>query len=852
MDFSMEEEGMDSLFEGMVLFNPSSSSSESVDLPPPPSPSPSPSPPLEQPPSSTSSPLDENLFSDLTLITPSQDTLQKQLEPSSITRQVSRKKKKKASIKIGYARDTSSSSFSLPDESGIQEKGDLEDAQVEIPSKVPLFDSESKENSDLEDAQVEIPSKVPLFDSEIKEKSDLEDAQVEIPASMPITEAEVLERNNFEDTDVDVGTTSGNYTEDKLEEIRCTISDKLEGIRAMAVSVSATRKELAKKRRKAVESVSLASLKYKELERELEEACEAEDFEKAEREVFELQIAAEGEAVSLLEQFAKPRLNPNGQNRGLPMQEAARGVRLPLQGCEISRVNQVRGKGRGNQRPVQRWVDGDRNFWEQLIPRNARQENRGQFVKHLSCLRLKTWLPRLNMHCVLNECFHLDAADDGNLVLKNAEEVSLKETTEWLSSVEALEVKKMELEIESHLTNGARLGLNDSIELVIEDDRREQDLLCKKQDILKEELEILLALVRQKEAEIVENDSHVQVVEKRISDAISGFHDTQSNIDTKCHDLQSALAWLGSESKALSNKKKEIDDFLSQVEKRGGELKQLANVSMDEAKACQELVALRNTLALPILKCREVKLRLAKTEANILMEIQNLRQEVSAARASLQSGIRVFRFSVAFGAPSLSQLYKELSSARSTIQQEVTSVKQRIFFIDKRSPELEAEKRVAAVARNFKEAGRIASEVKALGVEKESLQTKMEADILQLGKIEEEIDITVKNLNEKEELILLKEKEAAKSGCERLRLVSATAMAERSAALELGDLEEANTLLAEAEAADSEAKQLQQAHDLKEEEFENTAKQLISIELIANLGRRQLAEMAASISVSAV
>ncbi|KAF9598530.1 hypothetical protein IFM89_028062 [Coptis chinensis] len=110
-----------------------------------------------------------------------------------------------------------------------------------------------------------------------------------------------------------------------------------------------------------------------------------------------------------------------------------------------------------------------------------------------------------------------------------------------------------------------------------------------------------------------------------------------------------------------------------------------------------------------------------------------------------------------------------------------------------------------------------------------------------LGKIEEEIDITVKNLNEKEELILLKEKEAAKSGCERLCLVSATAMAERSAALELGDLEEANTLLAEAEATDSEAKQLQQAHDLKEEEFENTAKQFISIELIANLGRRQLA-----------
>ncbi|KAF9624677.1 hypothetical protein IFM89_012948 [Coptis chinensis] len=74
----------------------------------------------------------------------------------------------------------------------------------------------------------------------------------------------------------------------------------------------------------------------------------------------------------------QPRLNPNSQNRGLPMQEATRGVRLPPQGCEIPRVNQVRGRGRGYQRLVQRWVDGDRNFWEQPIIRNARQENRGR------------------------------------------------------------------------------------------------------------------------------------------------------------------------------------------------------------------------------------------------------------------------------------------------------------------------------------------------------------------------------------------------------------------------------------------------------------------------------------------
>jgi hypothetical protein len=37
-----------------------------------------------------------------------------------------------------------------------------------------------------------------------------------------------------------------------------------------------------------------------------------------------------------------------------------------------------------------------------------------------------------------------------------------------------------------------------------------------------------------------------------------------------------------------------------------------------------------------------------------------------------------------------------------------------LSFIDKRGPELEAEKKVAAASRNFKEEGRIAAEAKEL------------------------------------------------------------------------------------------------------------------------------------------
>lgn len=763
-----EEEEMDSLFEGMELFSPSQIQSDS---PPhtdhqPPTFSPAPPPPPQQqqeeePPSSSSPlPLDENLFSDLTLITPLETQSPEPSPPPSLSRTVSRKKKKPG-IRIGYGRD----STSLPS----QPSPSPSSPRDEISPPPSTIQSNSLEVNDFEDTHFEIQALEPASESGGLEKSNLEDAHVEIQGLESLNGDGDSEKGQLEDiereTDVDhthdVGT-SGNTTEGRLEQLRAQISEKFEAIRVMAASVSTRRKDFARKRRKAMEGVNLASLRYKELEKELEEACETEDFEKAES-VSESLAAAEKEKEEFLTALREAEADCDSFE--LKMQEV-----LELQiAAEEEAVSML-------------------------------------------------------------EKFAKDAADDANLVLKDAEEISLKETTEWLSSVEALEVKKMELEIESHVINDARSGLNDTIEHLIEDDRKEQEILYKKQDLLKKELENLLALVRQKEAEIVENDSTIQLVEKRISNAVSGFQEEQSNIDTKYYDVQSIMSKLDSERETLTKKKEEIDNYLSQEEKRGRELKELAEVSIDEAKACQELVALRKSLASPILKYRELKLKLGKTEAKILEDVQNLRQEVSAARASLQ----------------------ELSSARSNIQQEVTSVKQRIFFIDKRSPELEAEKRVAASARNFKEAGRIAAEVKTLGLEKENIQTKMEADIGQLGKIEEEINNTVKNLNEKEELILLKEKEAAMSGCERLRLVYAIAMSERAAALELGDTEEANTLLAEAEAANSEASQLQQSYNLQEEEFENTAKDLISIELIANLGRKQLAKMAIPGSPSAL
>lgn len=126
----------------------------------------------------------------------------------------------------------------------------------------------------------------------------------------------------------------------------------------------------------------------------------------------------------------------------------------------------------------------------------------------------------------------------------------------------------------------------------------------------------------------------------------------------------------------------------------------------------------------------------------------------------------------------------------------------------------------------------------------------MKRAVLELEKLEEEIKDTVSKLQEYEGLISSKEREVARARFERLLLVAGSAAAEREAALQFGDQDEANLLHVEAEAADAEAKEMQLLHNFKVEEFVNLPKHFISMELVANLGRKQLAELAATINIS--
>ncbi|KAG1359000.1 putative restin [Cocos nucifera] len=88
-----------------------------------------------------------------------------------------------------------------------------------------------------------------------------------------------------------------------------------------------------------------------------------------------------------------------------------------------------------------------------------------------------------------------DAVDSAVLVFKNAEDTSSKKLEEWQSSMESLEIKKLETEIESCLISEARLQLEHAIDSLVEDDEKEKEMLTRKGDILAKELDELLTFL---------------------------------------------------------------------------------------------------------------------------------------------------------------------------------------------------------------------------------------------------------------------------------------------------------------------------------------------------------------------
>ncbi|XVE80106.1 hypothetical protein DITRI_Ditri14bG0112700 [Diplodiscus trichospermus] len=740
-EMKMDVDEMDSLFEGMVLFTPSQlaedheqEQKQDLDHPEPESQN-----STQQQQHQVQEPLDENLFSDLIVQKPL-DHLEPEAVPeagpaaASLSRQISssnRKKKRATGFRIGYGRD-----YQINNNTA-----DGHDTQF----RSAYGDDEVTDSTDGHDDNHPASQPSPSLRTSSTSKSTL-------PL---VTNSDSQYQHNQAQQQQQQQEERVNDVEAQFEQIKAQIADKLSRTRELAASMSAARKDSIRRRRKAADDLHLATIRLGDLEKQLEEACEAEDFEAADR-INESLAAADKDKQALLAALRDAEAQCNAIDSKM----------LEVLNCQI-----------------------------------AVEEECASLLHR----------------------FSKDAMSNADLVFKKSEAQSSEEMEEWHYSTEALELNKIELQIEAHLVDDARAVFNNSLDSLIEDEKKEKELLCNQKDILTGELQKLLALLRDKEREIAENDSKIKQVDQRIVDMVSGFQEMQLSIDSKYENLQSSLSQMEIESETLSKKKEEIDKLLAEEEDRGTKLKELARISVGEANMYEEVVGLRKSLLSSVLKPMEDKVRLAKTEEKLSEDVQVLQEEASTARVSLQ----------------------ELSSTKSSIQQSIASLKQRIFFIDKMVPELEAEKKVAAASRNFKEAARLATEAKSLSIEKEGVQNEMDKDVLDLGKLEEEIKHNVDKLQDVEGLILSKEKEVAMARFQRLILIAGAAKAERSAALELGDLEEANLLLAEANAADYEAKELQPKYNLKEEEFEDLPKHFISMELVANLGKKELADLAA-------
>jgi hypothetical protein len=361
-----------SLFEGMVLFAPEPAAAEdSVPAPAPaedsvPAPAAVPELPTAARPdadaaSSVPPPLDEDLFSDLTLFTPPQEPLSLEQTPPplppqgedrshaalaptpALSRQPSTSslRKKKRAVRIGYARSPQPAPPSPPATVPASAAAAAISASTIAFLDASPYPAATRTLDQLPDRQLDVhvngyEAHAEAVDVDTNSPHVVE--AVDVDTNSPRVEEEEAKEDDDGKEDEDAGVAALGVKE-RLGLLRSQISGKLDSIQQRAAAVAAKRRLLAGRRRKVAEEATSVASRHKDLERELEVACEAEDFERAEsisdslaalekekdglltalrdaeldydsvdselQEVLESRIAAEEEAAILLEQFAK-------------------------------------------------------------------------------------------------------------------------------------------------------------------------------------------------------------------------------------------------------------------------------------------------------------------------------------------------------------------------------------------------------------------------------------------------------------------------------------------------------------------------------------------------------------------
>nr|ACN33476.1 unknown [Zea mays] len=461
-----------SLFEGMVLFAPEPTAAEdSV-----PAPAPAPAPAEDSVPvpaavpelpsaarhdadaaSSVPPPLDEDLFSDLTLFAPPQEPLSLEQTPPPLLPQgedrshaalapaplaptpglsrqpsTSSLRKKKRAVRIGYARSPQPAPPSPPATVPASAAAAAISASTIAFLDASPYPAATRTLDQLPDRQLDVhvngyEAHAEAVDVDTNSPHVVE--AVDVDTNSPRVEEEEAKEDDDGKEDEDAGVAALGVKE-RLGLLRSQISGKLDSIQQRAAAVAAKRRLLAGRRRKVAEEATSVASRHKDLERELEVACEAEDFERAE---------------SISDSLAA-------------LEKEKDGLLTALRDAELD------------------YDSVDSELQEVLESRIAAEEEAA----------------------ILLEQFAKDANEHAISESKQAQELSSKEIEGWQTSMELLETKKLEMEVETQLVLEARSGLEGSIEHLVEEDKLEEGTLSIKGEVLTKELADLLELVRLK------------------------------------------------------------------------------------------------------------------------------------------------------------------------------------------------------------------------------------------------------------------------------------------------------------------------------------------------------------------
>ncbi|CAK9212868.1 unnamed protein product [Sphagnum jensenii] len=558
--------------------------------------------------------------------------------------------------------------------------------------------------------------------------NDVPPSSRSLPAGIPVAPIESI----IETPHRQGGTAAGQNEltiEMKFNLIKQAIATKVKSLKERGLLVSAKRKDAAQKRRQAAEMVASESARHKDFEAQLEVACETEDFEKA-----------DDLSGKILESEK--------------MQEEA---------VRVFTVAEVE-------------CDQIAAEMQEVLDLEIEIEEEG---------------------AQLLQALTKEAEEAMERVKLEAQGTARQGFNKLDAEEKTVQLERLKVSSELQLADEALRDLNNAVTESTKTKAEQKLLLMKKRELLDLELQELLAKVRAKELEISEADEHISEVDKEISMLEAATDQQHVATNTKVEGLRMALMELDTKSSSLTEQRDGLKAVLSDMEAEMLNLERLAKIAMADGLAMHEAMETKKGAAALISQSREKMMHLAAKEKQATEEVHALRQEALVARASLQ----------------------EVVGVKVKLQQEMATAKQRILFVEKRGPELEAEKKLAASARNFKEAGRLAAEAKALMAEKEDLTGNIAQISSRIHALEEEGVAKGDALAEMDELVAVKEKEGAVARCERLRLLATAARHERDAAVDLDDLQEAENLEIEVEAAEQEADELQRLFNLEEQKY---------------------------------